>query len=119
MPFSKLGLSQPITDAIQQLGYDKPTTIQTKAIPVVLRGEDLIAAAQTGTGKTASFVLPMLEKLSQGETQRKKRIRGLILTPTRELAVQVEERFETTANTSLLRHSRCTAVWMNRLRNKP
>ncbi|OAJ95201.1 DEAD/DEAH box helicase [Vibrio bivalvicida] len=94
MSFSKLGLSQPITDAISQLGYKKPTEIQTKAIPVILRGEDLIAAAQTGTGKTASFVLPILEKLSQGETQRKKRIRALILTPTRELAVQVEQKIQ-------------------------
>lgn len=94
MSFSKLGLSQPITDAISQLGYQKPTNIQTKAIPVILRGEDLIAAAQTGTGKTASFVLPILEKLSQGETQRKKRIRALILTPTRELAVQVEQKIQ-------------------------
>ncbi|MFW7524492.1 DEAD/DEAH box helicase [Vibrio ostreicida] len=90
MPFSKLGLSQPLTDAITQLGYDKPTHIQTQAIPAILQGQDLIAAAQTGTGKTASFVLPILEKLSQGQTQRKKRIRGLILTPTRELAIQVE-----------------------------
>ncbi|WP_282175909.1 DEAD/DEAH box helicase [Vibrio nereis] len=92
MSFSKLGLSQPITDAIRELGYDKPTTIQTKAIPAILKGEDLIAAAQTGTGKTASFVLPILEKLAQGDTQRKKRIRALILTPTRELAEQVEQK---------------------------
>lgn len=72
MPFSKLGLSAPITDAVTALGYEKPTSIQQKAIPIVLRGSNLIAAAQTGTGKTASFVLPILEKLSQGETQRKK-----------------------------------------------
>ncbi|TFH89852.1 DEAD/DEAH box helicase [Vibrio ouci] len=94
MPFSKLGLSQPITTAISELGYDKPTNIQNKAIPVILDGEDLIAAAQTGTGKTASFVLPILEKLSRGETQRKKRIRALILAPTRELAVQVEQKVQ-------------------------
>ncbi|MBA5761345.1 DEAD/DEAH box helicase [Vibrio sp. 404] len=92
MPFAKLGLSQPITDAIDQLGYTKPTNIQTQAIPVILQGQDLLAAAQTGTGKTAGFVLPILEKLSQGETQRKKRIRALILAPTRELAIQVEEK---------------------------
>ncbi|MDR9827794.1 DEAD/DEAH box helicase [Vibrio sp. FNV 38] len=90
MSFSKLGLSQPITDAINELGYSKPTSIQNKAIPVILKGEDLIAAAQTGTGKTASFVLPILEKLRHGETQKKKRIRALVLTPTRELAIQVE-----------------------------
>jgi superfamily II DNA/RNA helicase len=91
-PFSKLGLSQPITDAINELGYAKPTTIQSKAIPEILRGEDLIAAAQTGTGKTASFVLPILEKLAKGETQRKKRVRALILAPTRELAQQIDDK---------------------------
>ncbi|CAK4074012.1 DEAD/DEAH box helicase [Vibrio sp. 16] len=92
MPFAKLGLSQPLTQAIQSLGYSKPTTIQTKAIPAILQGDDLIAAAQTGTGKTASFVLPILEKLAKGETQRKKRVRALILTPTRELAQQIEQK---------------------------
>ncbi|MGF1734819.1 DEAD/DEAH box helicase [Photobacterium satsumensis] len=92
MPFSKLGLSESLTQAVNELGYSKPTTIQTKAIPVILQGKNLIAAAQTGTGKTAGFVLPILEKLSQGKTQRKKRIRSLILVPTRELAIQVEEK---------------------------
>ncbi|MDN2481317.1 DEAD/DEAH box helicase [Vibrio agarivorans] len=92
MSFSKLGLSQPITDAINELGYTKPTVIQNKAIPVILEGEDLIAAAQTGTGKTASFVLPILEKLKDTQTQKKKRIRALILAPTRELAIQVESK---------------------------
>ena len=90
MPFSTLGLSEPITKAVTELGYTKPTAIQTKAIPVVLSGKDLIAAAQTGTGKTASFVLPLLEKLNNDKKLRGKRIRALILTPTRELAVQVE-----------------------------
>lgn len=89
MPFSQLGLSDPILKAVADLGYDKPTSIQEQAIPIVLRGSNLIAAAQTGTGKTASFVLPILEKLSGAETQRKKRIRALILVPTRELAIQV------------------------------
>ncbi|MGR5341477.1 DEAD/DEAH box helicase [Vibrio astriarenae] len=92
MSFSKLGLSQPITVAINELGYTKPTVIQNKAIPVILEGEDLIAAAQTGTGKTASFVLPILEKLKDTHTQKKKRIRALILAPTRELAIQVESK---------------------------
>ncbi|EKO3428020.1 DEAD/DEAH box helicase [Vibrio fluvialis] len=89
MSFSKLGLSEALTQAVAELGYQKPTTIQTKAIPVILQGQDLIAAAQTGTGKTASFVLPILHKLQGRETQRKKRIRALILVPTRELAIQV------------------------------
>ena len=91
MPFSKLGLSSPIVKAVAKQGYEKPTSIQEKAIPIVLSGKNLIAAAQTGTGKTAGFVLPILEMLSKGETQRKKRIRAVILTPTRELAVQVEQ----------------------------
>ncbi|AZL85342.1 DEAD/DEAH box helicase [Aliivibrio salmonicida] len=92
MPFSNLGLSNPILKAINELGYKAPTPIQEKAIPVALTGKNLIAAAQTGTGKTASFVLPILQMLSEEQTKvRAKRIRALILTPTRELAVQVED----------------------------
>ncbi|WP_086981349.1 DEAD/DEAH box helicase [Vibrio aphrogenes] len=91
MSFSKLGLSPLILQALAEQGYEKPTTIQQKAIPIILNGKNLIAAAQTGTGKTASFVLPILQQLSQGQTQRKKRIRALILVPTRELAIQVDE----------------------------
>jgi superfamily II DNA/RNA helicase len=91
MPFSQLGLSDPILNAINDLGYSAPTPIQEKAIPTVLTGKNLIAAAQTGTGKTASFVLPILQLLDDGYQARAKRVRALILTPTRELAVQVEE----------------------------
>lgn len=91
MSFSKLGLSDPILKAVSEAGYSKPTDIQKQAIPIILAGRDLIAAAQTGTGKTASFVLPMLQKLDSTEGElRSKSIRALILTPTRELAVQVE-----------------------------
>jgi len=90
MPFSKLGLSEPILKAVADLAYTMPTAIQKQAIPVILSGKDLIAAAQTGTGKTASFVLPLLEMLNTERKLRGKRIRALILTPTRELAVQVE-----------------------------
>ena len=90
MSFSSLGLSDPILKAVTELGYNTPTAIQKKAIPVILSGKDLIASAQTGTGKTASFVLPLLEKFNTERTLRGKRIRALILTPTRELAVQVE-----------------------------
>ena len=89
MPFSKLGLSEPILNAVTELGYTAPTPIQAEAIPLALKGKNLIAAAQTGSGKTATFVLPILEMLSKGETQKKKRTRALILTPTRELALQV------------------------------
>ncbi|PAR32331.1 DEAD/DEAH box helicase [Vibrio metoecus] len=94
MPFSQLGLSDVLTHTVAQLGYQTPTQIQTQAIPVILQGRDVIAAAQTGTGKTASFVLPILEKLRQGQTQRKKRVRALILVPTRELAMQVAEKVD-------------------------
>ncbi|MFA7555191.1 MAG: DEAD/DEAH box helicase [Spongiibacteraceae bacterium] len=91
MPFSKLGLSPAVLKSIAELGYQSPTPIQAKAIPVILAGKDIIAAAQTGTGKTASFVLPLLDKLSDERKLRGKRIRALILTPTRELAMQVED----------------------------
>ena len=95
MPFSQLGLSAEIVNAITDLNYREPTEIQKRAIPVILSGKDIIAAAQTGTGKTASFVLPLLEKLNSADIKeegnlRGKRVRALILTPTRELAVQVE-----------------------------
>ena len=95
MTFAKLKLCTPILDAVSEQGYTKPTPIQEKAIPAILSGRDVIAAAQTGTGKTASFVLPLLEMLkgkeANGERKRRaKRLRALIIVPTRELAVQVE-----------------------------
>ena len=90
MPFSKLGLSDPILKAVADLGYSAPTSIQKQAIPVILSGRDLVAGAQTGTGKTASFVLPILEAFNTERKLRGKRIRALILVPTRELAIQVE-----------------------------
>ncbi|HIF9399005.1 TPA: DEAD/DEAH box helicase [Photobacterium damselae] len=94
MSFSKLGLSDPIVQAVTELGYNEPTPIQNKAIPVILLGKDVLAAAQTGTGKTASFVLPMLERFNDGVKVRPKRVRGLILAPTRELVAQVAENIE-------------------------
>ena len=90
MSFSKLGLSDPIVKAVTEMGYSNPTPIQKQAIPAILSGKDLVAAAQTGTGKTAGFVLPILEKLNVEHTHRGKRIRALIITPTRELTEQVE-----------------------------
>ena len=89
MSFSKLKLSEPVLKAVAEAGYTAPTAIQKQAIPVILSGRDLLAAAQTGTGKTASFVLPMLEMIDVERQQRGKRIRALILTPTRELAIPV------------------------------
>jgi len=89
MPFSNLGLCNPIVQAIKDLGYTAPTPIQKQAIPIIISGKDLIATAQTGTGKTAAFVLPILEAFNKERQLRGKRIRALILTPTRELAVQV------------------------------
>jgi superfamily II DNA/RNA helicase len=82
-------LCKPIVQAIEYLGYTTPTPIQKQAIPIIISGKDLIATAQTGTGKTAAFVLPILEIFNKQRQLRGKRIRALILTPTRELAVQV------------------------------
>jgi ATP-dependent RNA helicase RhlE len=86
MPFAALGLPQPIVKGVRAAGYTSPTPIQAKAIPIVLSGQDLIAAAQTGTGKTAAFILPILAHLLKGG----QRLRALVLTPTRELAAQIE-----------------------------
>ncbi len=91
MGFSKLGLSDSILKAVTQQGYDKPSPIQEKSIPVVLEGSDLMAAAQTGTGKTAGFTLPILQLLSKGKPTKSNQVRTLILTPTRELAAQVQD----------------------------
>ena len=92
MLFTDLGLSEPILRAIVEEGYTSPTPIQAKSIPAVLKGGDLLAAAQTGTGKTAGFTLPILQRLTATKAASGKRLlRALILTPTRELAAQVQE----------------------------
>ncbi|OYY49787.1 MAG: RNA helicase [Methylophilaceae bacterium 17-44-8] len=97
LTFEALHLAAPILRAIHDAGYDKPTPIQAQAIPLVLQGGDLLAGAQTGTGKTAGFTLPILHLLSQAtsKTQTKGRPRCLMLTPTRELAAQIEESVKT------------------------
>jgi ATP-dependent RNA helicase RhlE len=99
MNFEELNLAPAIVKAVLEQGYETPTAIQAQAIPVILEGHDLLGGAQTGTGKTAAFVLPMLHKLSQGQTSKNKfgglGIRALVLTPTRELAAQVEESVQT------------------------
>ena len=99
MNFTDLGLAEPLLRAVRDQGYDIPTPIQAQAIPAVLKGGDLMAGAQTGTGKTAGFTLPMLHRLAAQGVKRDPRgriaIRALILTPTRELAAQVEESVRT------------------------
>lgn len=91
MSFDSLGLSPAILKAVVEQGYETPSPIQAQAIPAVLAGQDVMAAAQTGTGKTAGFTLPILELLSKGESAQANQVRALILTPTRELAAQVGE----------------------------
>jgi ATP-dependent RNA helicase RhlE len=90
MPFTTLGLSDPLVRGVLASGYTSPTEIQSQAIPAVLNGEDIIGCAQTGTGKTAAFVLPILNRICGERPAKKRIIRCLILTPTRELAVQIE-----------------------------
>lgn len=89
MTFENLELSSPLLKAVKAQGYDQPSPIQEKAIPEILRGKDVLASAQTGTGKTAAFTLPLLQLLQNDTGNRKRAIRALILTPTRELAAQV------------------------------
>ena len=95
--FEQLGLIPPLVTAVAELGYDKPTPVQEQAIPLVLEGRDLMAGAQTGTGKTAAFALPILQRLasfaSPSASPARHPVRALILAPTRELAIQVEESF--------------------------
>src|SRR5436309_786380 len=86
MPFSSLGLSPAMLDGVKAMGYVEPTPIQLRAIPLILEGRDVIGSAQTGTGKTAAFALPILAKLGHHQPQT----RLLVLEPTRELAAQVE-----------------------------
>ncbi|HIO92656.1 MAG TPA: DEAD/DEAH box helicase [Leucothrix mucor] len=91
MTFSSLGLSEPLLRAVKEQGYDKPSPIQLQGIPAVLAGKDVMAAAQTGTGKTASFTLPLLQRLAKGKKAGANQARALVLTPTRELAAQVAD----------------------------
>ena len=93
MTFNELNLSAPLLKAVSEAGYETPSPIQASAIPPVLEGRDLMGCAQTGTGKTAAFALPMLDRLSGAAPRKKGAIRALILTPTRELALQIGESF--------------------------
>ena len=94
MTFKELNLSAPLLRSVQEAGYETPSPIQAAAIPPVLSGRDLMGCAQTGTGKTAAFALPMLDRLTANAPRRKGAIRALILTPTRELALQIGESFD-------------------------
>ena len=95
MSFKSIGLSDALLKAVNKQGYTTPTPIQQKAIPLILEGKDVLASAQTGTGKTAGFTLPMLEILSQRQKSQHRPIRALVLTPTRELAAQVHSNVKT------------------------
>ena len=94
MTFNDLKLSAPLLKAVSEAGYETPSPIQASAIPPVLEGRDLMGCAQTGTGKTAAFALPMLDRLSAAAPRKKGAVRALILTPTRELALQIGESFD-------------------------
>jgi ATP-dependent RNA helicase RhlE len=95
MQFQSLNIIEPILKALQEEGYTTPTPIQAQSIPIVLEGNDLLGCAQTGTGKTAAFAIPILQRLASNKIFNKKRkIRSLIVTPTRELAIQIDESFK-------------------------
>jgi len=116
MSFNSLKIIEPILKAIKEEGYTSPTPIQEQSIPIILQGTDLLGCAQTGTGKTAAFAIPILQLLSANTTCIKKRkIRSLIVTPTRELAIQIGESFKAYGrNTNL----RCTVVYGGVNQNK-
>ena len=105
MTFNELNLSAPLLRAIAEAGYETPSPIQAKAIPPVLEGRDLMGCAQTGTGKTAAFALPMLDRLNASKPHKPGAIRALILTPTRELALQIGESFAAYGKYQKLRHT--------------
>ncbi len=106
MTFKELNISEPILKALANKNYQTPTPIQEQAIPVALGGGDLLGIAQTGTGKTAAFAIPIIQKLDQQpQKDRKREIKALILTPTRELAIQIDECFRDYAQYTSLRHT--------------
>ncbi|MCB0477760.1 MAG: DEAD/DEAH box helicase [Crocinitomicaceae bacterium] len=107
MKFQDLDIIQPIQDALREKNYEEPTPIQEQAIPLVLKGKDLLGCAQTGTGKTAAFSIPMIQNLqaSLPEGQKHRKIRGLILTPTRELAIQIGENIKEYSKYTRINHT--------------
>lgn len=110
MSFKDLNLNKPILRAVAEAGYNMPTLVQEKTIPLILDNEDLIVSAQTGTGKTAAFALPIIRILfdNQVASKKGKKIRALIISPTRELAIQIQENFKTY---SLYTHLKSTAIF--------
>jgi ATP-dependent RNA helicase RhlE len=106
MTFQSLNIAEPILLALEQEGYTNPTPIQTMAIPTILQGKDLLGCAQTGTGKTAAFAIPVLQQLlRRSNNQQPAPIRTLVLTPTRELAIQIDESFKAYGRNTKLRTS--------------
>lgn len=105
MSFENLGLIEPILEALKSEGYTQPTPIQSQSIPLLLKGNDLLACAQTGTGKTAAFALPIIQHLSQNEVKPHRKIKALIVTPTRELAIQIDESFASYGRNTKLKHT--------------
>jgi ATP-dependent RNA helicase RhlE len=103
MTFEQLNLINPILKALQEEGYTSPTPIQEQSIPIVLNGKDLLGCAQTGTGKTAAFSIPILQKLYK--TEKNKGIKALVLTPTRELAIQIDDSFKAYGRFTGIRHA--------------
>nr|WP_315028296.1 DEAD/DEAH box helicase [uncultured Chryseobacterium sp.] len=110
MSFESLGLSHNIIRSVKKLGYLKPFPIQEQSIPVILQGKDLMGIAQTGSGKTASFVMPILEKLQNSEGKKNRNVQVLVLVPTRELAIQIDEVFRAFTE-NLKREIRTMAVY--------
>ncbi|KQT23274.1 RNA helicase [Chryseobacterium sp. Leaf405] len=110
MSFESLGLSHNIIRSVNKLGYLKPFPIQEQAVPVILQGKDLMGIAQTGSGKTACFVMPILEKLQNAEVKKDRNVQVLILVPTRELAIQIDEVFRAFTD-NLKREIRTMAVY--------
>lgn len=106
MTFKELNISEPILRALTHKKYENPTPVQEKAIPPALEGHDLLGIAQTGTGKTAAFAIPIIQQLDEARAQeRRHEIKALILTPTRELAIQIDESFRNYAKYTSLRHT--------------
>ena len=102
--FESLGLSDKLLRAIKNEGYESPTPVQALAIPLLLKGRDVLGVAQTGTGKTAAFALPILQKILDKKSSQNRNIRALVLSPTRELAAQIDERFSVYSQYIDMRH---------------